>query len=138
MPSATWRPPEPGDIVWCRFPHLPQREPGPKPRPALVLAVELRTDGVVLRVAYGTSQHVNRLKAGEFAVLRAIHPAAFALAGLSFDTKFDLKRQVDLPWSDLFFSTPPLPRHGPNPKLGTLHASLMPALRAAHLAERSR
>ena len=34
-----WALPEPGDIVWCVFPELPDLEPGPKPRPALVVTV---------------------------------------------------------------------------------------------------
>jgi hypothetical protein len=124
--------------VWCRFPYLPSRTPGPKPKPALVLEVEVRDDGVVVQVAYGTSQHLSRLKVGEFAMVRATNPAAYALAGLSFNTKFDLKVKVDLPWTDEFFAVPPMPRHGQTPKLGTLHVSLMNALRAAHEAERSR
>ncbi len=138
MTATPWQPPEPGDIVWCRFPYLPSRAPGPKPRPALVLAVEVRDDGVVVQVAYGTSQNLGRLKVGEFAIVRANNRVAYALAGLSFDTKFDLKLKIDLPWTDEFFAVPPMPRHGQTPKLGTLHASLMKALRATHDAEQGR
>lgn len=59
---ARWTPPAPGDIVWCRFPNLPQRSTGPKPRPALVCDVTEREDGVAVTVAYGTSQSLNRLR----------------------------------------------------------------------------
>ena len=51
-----WPAPEPGDIVWCRFPERPRDKPGPKPRPALVLAVTQRSGGFEVEVAYGTSQ----------------------------------------------------------------------------------
>ena len=51
-----WPPPEPGDIVWCRFPQRPRDVPGPKPRPALVISVTEHQDGYAIMVAYGTSQ----------------------------------------------------------------------------------
>jgi len=38
--SRTWILPAPGDIVWRTFPEVPNSEPGPKPRPAIVLSVE--------------------------------------------------------------------------------------------------
>src|SRR5213594_4256768 len=62
--SARWPSPTVGDIVWCHFPELPTLEPGPKPRPALVLSVETREDGIAVTVAYGTSKKVTSLKAG--------------------------------------------------------------------------
>lgn len=79
---------------------------GPKPRPALVCDVTEREDGVAVTVAYGTSQKLNRLHAGEFAITRQDQPAAYACAGLSFDTKFDLGQLVELPWSQTFFAVP--------------------------------
>ena len=91
-----WKLPSPGDIVWCLFPKLPNVDAGPKPRPALVTAVECRADGQVISVVYGTSQNVTRLKTGEFAITKASHSAAYALAGLANDTKFDFKVVVDL------------------------------------------
>lgn len=51
--SARWPAPTVGDIVWCHFPELPALELGPKPRPALVLSVETREDGIAVTVAYG-------------------------------------------------------------------------------------
>ena len=136
--AVSWPPPAPGDIVWCHFPELPQLEPGPKPRPALVVTVEERTDGVAVRVVYGTSQRVDRLKAGEFAITQQGHPAAYRLAGLAHDTKFDFKAAVDLPWDERFFKPPPHPKSGQTPRLGTLHPSLMRAVKAAHDAARDR
>ena len=123
--------PEPGDIVWCWFPQRPRDVPGPKPRPALVLTVTSHEDGIVVRVAYGTSQKLDRLTAGEFAIRKFAHPAAYALAGLSFDTKFDLKHTLEMPWNEHFFGVPPEARHGQNPKLGSLHIGMKKALEAA-------
>ncbi|HVZ45545.1 MAG TPA: type II toxin-antitoxin system PemK/MazF family toxin [Ramlibacter sp.] len=131
--SSPWQPPAVGDIVWCHFPELPTRDPGPKPRPALVVNVEMRDDGVIVGVAYGTSKRLANLKAGEFATTR-VHAAAFQLAGLGYDTKFDCKQVIDLPWSDRFFKVPPHPRHGQTPKLGTLHPSVYHAAKAAFRA----
>ena len=126
-----WPAPEPGDIVWCRFPQRPRDRPGPKPRPALVLRVTEYEAGYAVTVAYGTSQRLDRLVAGEFAIRKLDSPVAFALAGLSFDTKFDLREKVDLPWDEAFFGVPPSPAWGQTPKLGTLHPCLMKALTSA-------
>ena len=132
--SSAWPLPAAGDVVWCRFPHLPGRSPGPKPRPALVLEVTKREDGAEVKVVYGTSQKVDRLSAGEFAITRLGHAPAYKAAGLSFDTKFDFRRAVALPWSDSFFAVPPGAPHGQRPQLGALHASMMRAAAAAHAA----
>ncbi|MCI4431452.1 MAG: hypothetical protein JHC40_20070 [Burkholderiales bacterium] len=137
MPSI-WKPPSPGDIVWCWFPERPAAAPGPKPRPALVAAVVSQEDGVVVHVVYGTSQRVDHLKAGEFAITRAANPSAFTLAGLAFDTKFDFKVALALPWTDQFFKVAPRAPYGQTPKLGILHPSLMRAAKAAHDAAASR
>lgn len=136
--SRRWKPCVPGDIVWCHFPELPDSSPGPKPRPALVTAVVNREDGVVVRVVYGTSRRVDRLRSGEFSILKGRNPAAFALAGLAFDTKFDFNAVVELPWTEQFFKVAPRAPHGQTPRLGTLHPSLMRAAKAAHDAARDR
>jgi len=133
-----WKSPSAGDLVWCWFPEWPASPSGPKPRPALVAAVETREDGVVVHVVYGTSQRVDRLKTGEFAILRASNPDAFALAGLAFDTKFAFKAVMALPWTEQFFKVPPLAPRGQTPLLGTLHPSLMRAAKAAFDAAASR
>ena len=132
--TSLWKPPVVGDILWCHFPELPELDPGPKPRPALVARVTDRDDGAVVAVVYGTSQRLDRLSSGEFAIRKAQNPAAFTLAGLSFDTKFNFKQIVELPWTDSFFKVPPKAAHGQSPKLGTLHPSMMHAARAAYLA----
>lgn len=126
-----WATPDPGDIVWCRFPQRPRDLPGPKPRPALVLTVAEHEDGVVVTVAYGTSQKLERMVAGEFAIRKAENKAACELAGLSYDTRFDLRNRVELPWNDGFFAVPQNPTHGQTPKRGSLHIALMRSLAAA-------
>ena len=136
--SQNWELPAPGDIVWCLFPEVPDIEPGPKPRPALVMSVERREDGDLLRVVYGTSQNLTRLKTGEVAITQAKHPAAYALAGLAYDTKFDFKVIVDLPWSDRYFKVPVRNPHGSTPKLGTLHTTVLHAVEVAYRAAASR
>lgn len=132
MTARPWPQPEAGDVVWCHFPELPDTAPGPKPRPALVISVLVRADGTSVKVLYGTSQGVQNLRAGEFAISKALNPSAYALAGLSFDPKFNFKAVVELPWSEVFFKVPPRAVHGQSPKLGTLHPSLMRAAKAAH------
>lgn len=136
--AAHWALPAPGDIVWCRFPEPPKQSPGPKPRPALVLEVIEREDGIEIAVVYGTSQRVDKLSAGEFAITRLGHAAAYKAAGLSHDTKFDFKQTARLPWSDEFFSVPPGAPNGQRPQMGTLHASMIRAAAAAHAAENQR
>ena len=132
--SHAWNLPAPGDIVWCLFPEVPNIEPGPKPRPAIVLSVERFDDGDQVSVVYGTSQHLMRLKTGEVAITQAKNPAAYKLAGLAYDTKFDFKVIVDLPWSDRYFKVPARNPHGNTPKLGTLHATILRAVEAAYRA----
>lgn len=126
-----WPVPEPGDIVWCRFPERPRDVPGPKPRPALVLEVSQYEDGHLLKVAYGTSKKVNQLMAGEFAICKLTNPLGYQLAGLALDTKFDLRAVVEIPWDELFFAIPPRPEHGQHPKLGVLHPSLVKVVASA-------
>ena len=113
-----------GEIVWCNFPGNVQSKP--KPRPALIVATKEDDDGLVfVSVAYGTSQKTNRLYTGEFRIGKIEHPAAYASAGLSFDTKFDLRNVLELPFNDDYFSVPPHAPYGQNPKLGTLHPSMV-------------
>jgi hypothetical protein len=103
-----------------------------------VLSVETREDGIAVKIAYGTSKKVTSLRAGEFAIQRSVHPAAFELAGLAFDTKFDCRQVIDLPWSDRYFKVPSHPRHGQTPKLGTLHPSVYRAAETAFKAAAKR
>lgn len=125
-----------GDICWCHFPHKPALgEPGPKPRPALILAVYRGAEQGQFRVAvcYGTSQKTQQLYAGEFAITPE-DGEAFRLAGLSYPTKFNLREEVILPFNGHWFSTPPAPQFGQEPKLGSLHPALLRRLRAAREA----
>ena len=133
MTHPWWGEPAAGEIVWCHFPnHI---NPRPKPRPALILTVyDDDAPRFVVRVAYGTSQRTTTLHRGEFAILRERNPAAYDAAGLSYDTKFDLKNALDLPYSTEWFSVPPAAPHGQVPKLGTLHPSLVRTVQAAFRA----
>lgn len=125
-----WAEPAAGEIVWCHFPD--DIHPRPKPRPALVLIVfDDDAPQFTVRVAYGTSQRTTRLYRGEFSILHERNPAA---AGLSYDTKFDLRQVLDLPYNTEWFSVPPAAPHGQTPKLGVLHPSLVRAVQAAFRA----
>lgn len=130
MTPSWWPEPVAGDIVWCRFPD--QVHSRPKPRPALTLTVfDDEAPQFRVRVAYGTSQRTTSLHRGEFSILKTRNPVAYESAGLSYDTKFDLRQCIDLPYDTAWFSVPPAARYGHSPKLGTLHASLVPAVQAA-------
>jgi hypothetical protein len=133
--SRWWPEPNAGEIVWCHFPDDVHARP--KPRPALVLVVfDDDAPRFEVRVAYGTSQRTTSLRRGEFAILRERNPSAFATAGLSYDTKFDLRQAVDLPYTTEWFSVPPAAPYGQVPKLGLLHPSLTRAVQAAYRATR--
>jgi hypothetical protein len=133
MTVKWWGEPTAGEIVWCHFPD--NVTPRPKPRPALILVVfDDTAPQFDVRVAYGTSQRTTTLHRGEFAILRTHNPAAYEAAGLSYDTKFDLRHALDLPYTTEWFSVPPAAPHGQNPKLGTLHPSLVRAVEAAFRA----
>ena len=131
-----WSEPSAGEIVWCHFPD--QISPKPKPRPALVLTVyDDDAPEFSVEVAYGTSQRTTQLYRGEFAILRAQHPAAYVAAGLSYDTKFNLRQAVVLPYNTTWFSVPPAAPHGQRPTLGTLHPSLVKTVAAAYRAAKN-
>jgi hypothetical protein len=133
MTHQWWAEPTAGAIVWCHFPDFVS--PRPKPRPALILVVfDDAAPQFDVRVAYGTSQRTTTLYRGEFSILRDGNPAAFEAAGLSYDTKFDLKQTLDLPYTSEWFSVPPAAPHGQTPTLGTLHPSLVRAVQAAFRA----
>ena len=132
---AWFPPPEPGDIVWCRFPEERLPKPGPKARPALVLQVGEDRGRPIVAVAYGTSQKVDRLYSGEFAITPSDREA-YDAAGLSHPTKFDLSRTFELDYDDVWFAVPPGAPHGQTPKLGLLHPSLVKRARAAFNAAR--
>ncbi len=132
MTGRAWPEPAAGDIVWCRFPIA--LEPGAKPRPALILTVHGDGPEFAVTVVYGTSKRTSTLHRGEFGISRLRNPPAFAAANLSYDTKFDLKQQVTLPYTSEWFDVPPQAPHGQIPKLGTLHPSLVRIVQAAYAA----
>jgi len=80
---------------------------------------------IFVDVAYGISQKTDRLYSGEFRISKADHPATYASAGLSYDTKFNLRNVLELPFNDAYFSVPPHAPYGQIPKLGTLHPSMV-------------
>ena len=120
-----WPEPTAGEIAWCHFPdHV---HPRPKPRPGLIVSTQEDEDGrIFVSVAYGTSQKTNRLYSGEFRITLSEHPA--------FDTKFDLRNVLELPFNDVYFSVPPHAPHGQIPRLGTLHPSMVRIAAAAFAA----
>jgi len=133
-----WFPaPHAGDIVWCRFPQDKLPKPGPKSRPALVLRVGEDQGHPVVDVAYGTSQKVDSLDAGEFAIAPP-DQAAYEAAGLNYATKFNLAETFELDFNDTWFSVAPGAPHGQTPRLGVLHPSLVRRVEAAARAARKR
>lgn len=130
-----WPEPAAGEIVWCHFPD--NIHPQSKPRPALIISVKDDDEGqIFVSVAYGTSQKTDRLFSGEFRIGKSEHPAAYASAGLSYDTKFDLRSVLELPFNDAYFSVPPHAPHGQTPQLGTLHPSMVRIAATAFSAAR--
>ena len=119
-----WPEPTAGEIVWC---HVPDNiHPQPKARPGLVTSTKEDDDGrLFVSVAYGTSQKTDQFYSGEFRITKAEHTAAYASAGLSYDTKFYLSKVLELPFNDAYFSVPPHAPHGQIPKMGTLHPSMV-------------
>lgn len=137
-PEPRWFPaPRAGDIVWCRFPQDRLPKPGPKPRPALVLSVGEERGHPIVEVAYGTSQKVDSLYAGEFAIAPS-DPTAYEAAGLSYATKFNLAVTFELDFNDTWFAVAPGAPHGQTPRLGVLHPSLMRRVQAAAGAVKKR
>jgi len=131
--AGAFPPVPPGTIVWCRFPDSRLLRPGPKPRPALVLRSG-EIDGLpVLEIAYGTSQRVERLFPGEFSITPA-DGEAYRLSGLSYPTKFDLSRRIQLPFTDRWFAVAPGAPFGQTPRMGILHPALMRRAEAAFRA----
>jgi hypothetical protein len=80
---------------------------------------------IFVSVAYGTSQKTDLLYSAGFRISKIEHPAAYDSAGLSYDTKFDLRNVLELSFNDAYFSVPPDALHGQSTKLGTLHPSMV-------------
>lgn len=88
-----------------------------------------------VEVAYGTSQKTDRLYTGEF-LIGPEDGDAYRAAGLSFPTKFNLAKRLELPYDDQWFAVAPGAPFGQSPKLGVLHPSLMRRARSAFEARR--
>ena len=113
-----------GDIVWCLFPEK-IGNPGPKPRPALIIEVGSDSNSnPVVTAVYGTTQKLNRLYPTEFKIEKS-DGASFALSGLAYDTKFDLNHQVKLPYCDTWFGIHSGKVIGNQPKIGVLAPNLV-------------
>lgn len=105
----------------------------------MVVKVEIFDDGAVdVEIAYGTSQRPRSLYPGEFLV-----PESDKDAGLSKDTKFDLRNIVRLPFNADWFAPSPNRRYGEHPKRGRLRIDdpiikrrLHAAAQEAHLVGR--
>ena len=100
--------PEPGDILWCRW---PLREvpgvPGPTARPVLVLETSIHEidDGsrfAAVSVCYGTG-NIEGVRAGDFVI--ATRGEAEAL-GLHKPTRFDVRHPKRLIWCEDYFLAP--------------------------------
>jgi hypothetical protein len=102
------------------------------------LSLERRDDGDQVSVVYGTSRHLMRLKTGEVAITQAKNPAAYALTGLAYDTNFDFKVIVNLPWSDRYVKVPTRNPYGNTSKIRTLHATILRAIETAYQAALAR
>jgi len=120
-------------ISWCRLPETKTLNPAPKAEPALVWRVGKIAGQTAVAIAYGTSQNVERLFPGEFAIAPT-DGAAYTVSGLSYPTKFNLTRSVELSYDDRWFAVPPGAPFGQQPKLGVLHPSLMRQAQAAFMA----
>lgn len=132
--SVKWVAPNPGNLLWCRYPEATAGTliPGPKPRPVLVVKVWDEDTPLRVQVAYGTSQKVASLYPGEFAVLPADN--VLAEAGLIYPTKFDLSRLLTLPYEAPWFEAAPA---RPDPVMGQIPAALKPRMTKAWLARRA-
>ena len=104
------------DIVLCRFPEEGDERPGPKARPALVrtTAVMDDTGAGEVEVVYGTRVLKPRERPLD---LHVTNVAEMDWAGLFHPTRFDLDKQIWLPWAEEFFV---VPKGKVTPVLGSL------------------
>lgn len=108
-----------GSIVWTRFPEV-KGVPGPKCRPALVLATGLNQkhapEYATVQVAYGTSNlKLDRPVSQLHLIVQNI--SALNQFRLPQTTRFDLDQIIWLPWSSRWFQA----REGYlTPKIGDL------------------
>jgi hypothetical protein len=99
--------PAPYDIVWCRFPeHVDLGEPGPKPRPAIVLnvAADAEAGESEVQLVYGTGKLKFAKRPRDFFVTNV---AEMDACGLSKATRFDLDNIAWIPWEVHWFDILP-------------------------------
>jgi hypothetical protein len=87
-------------------------------------------DPIRVRLVYGTSQDCDAIAASELRI-GPENQAAYALAGLSWPTKFCARNIVVLDYTDHWFALAPGIPLKPTPKLGILHPTLLAPLAAA-------
>lgn len=94
--------PTSGDIVLCYYPEREDpTQPGPKARPCIVLAETKDENGdSILHLVAGTSKKLDRLFPHEIIVKSSDMPFDDATSGLRVDTKFDISRLVQVPYSE--------------------------------------
>lgn len=94
--------PQPFDVVWCRFPYRESPDlPADVSHPALVRQSLIDNEGRPwVRLIYGTSK-VERKGSEYFDV----PPDAGRQCGLRKPTRFNLDRELRLPWAEEFFET---------------------------------
>ena len=111
--------PAPYDIVWCRFPfHDSLGDPGPKPRPAIVLNIAVDADAGEgdAQLVYGTTRTKVMSRHRDFFVTNVSEMDA---CGLDKATRFDLDRIAWVPWAEEWYDV--LPGYG-SPVIGRLTA----------------
>lgn len=122
-----WQAPRAGDIVETRFPDFLRDQFGiqtvVKTRPCLIVGVEEFANGqTVVKVAYGTSNLDDRNLRGQ--EIEGVQPgelfvsASDKKAGLAVDTKFSLRKVMELPFSTEYFVPCHENRFGVYPKRG--------------------
>lgn len=121
------------DVVWCHFPtdELP-KQPGPKPRPALVRGVRVSKDhkrGYV-EVTYGTSKATPNERPLD---LHICNHSEMNVAGLAQQTCFVLARTILLPWAAEYFTTR---EDGVGPVIGKLQGTAIGQLEALKVQRR--
>ena len=145
LPKPLLPPPEPGDVLWCRFPEIEGIKPGAKPRPCIVLWVSDPPSAPDIpyrvRVVYGTTKIRGKALPHEADIDPVSNPSAYQASGLAYPTRFNFKKLVVVNYDDMFFER--APRGGkvaplPSPRMGTLHPSMMRAFSAAYSAAGNR
>lgn len=91
-----------GDIVLCYYPEREDpSQPGPKARPCIVLAETKDENGEpILHLVAGTSKKLDRLFPHEIIVKSSDMPFDDSTSGLRVDTKFDISRLIQVPYSE--------------------------------------